>query len=399
MKARSTVIPLILLFAASCTKIINNEYAEFAKKAADSFLERNDDFIITYNTDRNKHKWHYEQGLMLTALYEQFLQTGDSAYIKFIKGNIDLYVDKTGTINTYKPETFKLDDIVPGRTLLILYQQTGEEKYKIAAGQLINQLENQPRTSEGGFWHKKIYPYQMWLDGLYMALPFYGAYAHFSGGLSIFNDIALQFKLMELHAIDPETGLLYHGWDEKGVQVWANPETGRSSSFWSRAMGWYMMALVDVLDILPEEHSARNDLVRQLNQIAHALVNFRDARSKTWYQVMDQGDKEGNYLESSSTAMFIYSYAKGVNMGLLDKRFLTLARESYDGFIKQFISYDDSLLTINNTCSSAGLGGKNNRDGSYKYYLSEPRRSNDCKAIGPFIMASIELEKAGKAGF
>lgn len=393
-KILQTITISLIWVLVSCSK---PDPIFYATKVSDAFLARNTDHIITYNENREKHKWHYEQGLMLTALNEQYLATNDEKYLEFIKQNIDLYVNEEGEIETYKPKTFKLDDIVPGRALLILYEKTGNKKYWIALEKLVDQLHNQPRTSEGGFWHKKIYPYQMWLDGLYMALPFYGQYAKLTNDPSIYDDIILQFKLMQDAAHDEKTGLLFHGWDEKRAQKWADPETGLSKSFWARAMGWYMMALVDVLDVIPEGHSGRDFLIGQLQTYSKNLVKYRDKNSGVWYQVLDQAEREGNYLESSSTAMFMYAFAKGANSGYLSKDYLSLAMDIFSDFNAQFISYDSNgYINIEQTCSSAGLGGKNDRDGSFEYYLSEPIRKNDCKALGPYIMASLELSGKGK---
>lgn len=368
--------------------------SSYAIRVADSFLERNPDHIITYSEDRSKHKWHYEQGLMLSTLYGLYEFTADPRYLNFIETNLDLYVDSLGEISTYKPSTFKLDDITPGRALLLMYNENDREEYRIAADHLYEQLESQPRTNEGGFWHKKIYPYQMWLDGLYMAGPFSILYETMLKDEPDYDDIIDQFVWAYSHLKDESTGLLYHGWDESRQQSWADSLTGVSSSFWSRGMGWYGMALVDVLEYLPENHWGYPVLRKQLSQIASAVLKYRDPESELWYQVMDQGAREGNYLESSASAMFIYTFAKGANHQWLPASYRAAAANSFDAFIREFVSVDENhLVSIHQTCSSAGLGGKQNRDGSYAYYLSEPIRSNDFKAIGPFIQAALELNQ------
>lgn len=373
------------------------DFLQWAIRTTDSFMQRNPDFRITYEKDRNRHKWHYEQGLMLNALYQLWQYTGDQKYYTFIVNNIDLYLDDEGNIATYKQRDYKLDDIGPGRTLLRLYEKTGQPKYKKAADRLRRQLANQPRTKEGGFWHKKIYPYQLWLDGLYMAAPFYAHYAQLFDRPADFDDIVNQFKYIARHTYDSETGLYYHGWDEKRVQLWADPESGCSANFWGRGTGWYLMALVDVLDILPAEHSGRAVLLEQLQELSKALLKYRDPQSRVWYQVIDQGDREGNYPESSATAMFIYSFAKGANLGYLSAKYWKIAYESFRGFLDEFVHVsDDGLVNVLHACSGAGLGGKQQRDGSFEYYISEPQRTNDCKAVGTFIMAALELEKGLK---
>ena len=373
------------------------DYLQDASAMATAFLQRNPDHIITYDPDRSKHKWQYEQGLMLTALLEVYERTDNPDYLDFVIENFTLYIDSTGQIDTYKPTSFKLDDITPGRPLLALYSRTGVQRYKLAADRLYQQLQEQPRTSEGGFWHKQIYPWQMWLDGLYMAAPFYTAYINRYGSPEQLADVTKQFILAEKHLRDAQTGLYYHGWDEQHQQLWADPETGRSPSFWSRSLGWYLMALVDVLDILPANTPDRPVLIQQLQELSTAVLNFRDPQSRVWYQVTDQGHREGNYLESSASVMFVYAFARGANAGYLDAAFFNAAVESYQGVLDTFVTQDEQgLMVLNQTCSSAGLGGDQGRDGSYAYYLSEPVRSNDCKAVGPFIMAALQLEQGSR---
>jgi len=369
-------------------------YLEWAVKAADSFISRNPDFRITYEEDRDRHKWHYEQGLMANALYQLYLQTEDQKYYDFIVKNIDQFVDGEGNIKTYKQHSYKLDDIGSGRILLRLYKDTDNPKYKKAADQLRQQLEDQPCTAESGFWHKKIYPYQMWLDGLYMAAPFYAEYALMFDQSENLDDVLKQFQLIEKHNYDAESGLYHHGWDEKKVQIWANPETGLSSNYWGRSLGWYEMALVDVLELLPEDHPGKGKLSSQLQKLSAALLNYRDPQSSVWYQVLNQGDRAGNYLEASTSVMFVYAFAKGANQGFLDRDFYVQAQQSFVGVLKEFITTNDAgLLDIHHVCSVAGLGGKNQRDGSFEYYIGEPQRTNDYKALCPFILAAIELER------
>ena len=376
------------------TRDRNSDYREWAVKTADSFIKRNPDYRVTYESDRARAKWNYEQGLMLNALYALWLTTGDRRYYDFIVKNVDQFVADDGTIRTYQPSEYKLDDIEPGQTLLRLYRQTGEGKYKKAADRLRQQLANQPRTSEGGFWHKQIYPGQMWLDGLYMAEPFYAEYEKEFATQPDYADIINQFKLIYARTYDPATGLLYHGWDEQRQQIWADPQTGLSRHFWGRGIGWYLMALVDVLEIIPQDTPERELLLRQLNDLSRAVAQVRDANSKVWYQVLNLKDRQDNYRESSASAMFIYSFTKGVNLGYLPREYRKLAEESFQGFLNEFVVVNDTgLVDIRHACSGAGLGGKQQRDGSFEYYVSEPQRTNDFKAVGPFILAAIELEK------
>jgi unsaturated rhamnogalacturonyl hydrolase len=374
-----------------------NQYMKWAERTAGSFMQRSPDYRITYKKDRNEHKWHYEQGLMMNALYGMWQKTDDQKYFDFIQKNIDQYLLEDGSVYTYDSDKFKLDDIGPGRTLLRLYDVTGDEKYKAVADMLRKHIENQPRTESGGFWHKKIYKWQMWLDGLYMAAPFYADYEKRYAADQNYDDILHQFELIYRKTYDSKTGLLYHGWDEKKQQIWADPETGRSPHFWGRGIGWYLMALVDVLEILPENVDGRDILLKQLNDLSDAMLQVRDENAKVWYQIVNLPNRDGNYKEASVTAMVIYAWAKGVNCGYLPTDYNEWAKESFTGFIKEFTEMtDDGLVNIFHTCSGAGLGGKTNRDGSFEYYMSEPQRTNDCKAIGPFIMAALELSKATK---
>jgi len=349
---------------------------------------------MTYKVDRTKLKWHYEQGLMHNALYKMMQSTGDHKYFTFIQKNIDMFLKDDGSVLTYNQSKYKLDDIAPGRALLRLFDATGDVKYKNVADMFRKHLEDQPRTESGGFWHKKIYTWQMWLDGLYMAAPFYADYEKRYADEPDYQDIIHQFELIYRKTYDAKTGLLYHAWDEKKQQPWANPETGLSQHFWGRAIGWYMMALVDVLEILPQDVENRELLLKQLNELSEAILKVRDEESKVWYQVVNLPDRDGNYRESSATAMYIYSWVKGVNLGYLPDSYKEKAKESFDGFINEFTEIkDDGTMDINHVCSGAGLGGPKNRDGSFEYYINEPQRTNDCKAVGPFILAALELDK------
>ena len=342
-------------------------------------------------------RWTYEYGLVLKGLERVWLNTGDGKYFHFIQEGMDRFVGNDGMIRTYGLDDYNLDNILSGRDLLLLYNVTGQEKYRKAAALLREQLKTQPRTSEGGFWHKKIYPYQMWLDGLYMGEPFYAEYSAMFHDDAAFDDIANQFVLMERHARDPKTGLLYHGWDESKKQRWADPTTGHSPNFWDRAMGWYAMALVDTLDYFPQKHPRRAELIGILNRLAKAVVKYQDPKTGLWYQVMDKGTEKGNYLEASGSCMFVYALAKGVRNGYLPAAFLTVAQKGYQGILDRFIKTDPNGQTdLEGTVSVAGLGGNPYRDGSYQYYLSEKVVTNDPKGIGALLLASTEMEIAQK---
>jgi unsaturated rhamnogalacturonyl hydrolase len=345
------------------------------------------------NGDGKPVKWSYDQGVMLEGFANIWKRTGDGKYFDYIQKSIDLFVTNAGNVDRYKITDYNIDNVKNGRAILLLYEVTGKEKYYKAASLLRKQIEGQPRTNEGGFWHKKVYPYQMWLDGLYMGEPFYAQYAANFHQDKAFDDIANQFIYMENHARDAKTGLLYHGWDESKEQAWANKTTGTSPNFWGRAMGWYGMALVDVLDNFPADNPKRKELLAILDRFATAVQKYQDPKSGLWYQVLDKPNGKGNYLEASASNMFVYAIAKGVRLGYLPSKFETVAVKGYEGIKKEFLVTDDKgLLHLNGTVSVAGLGGKPYRDGSYEYYLSEKVVQDDPKGVGAFLLASNEMQ-------
>lgn len=393
------IIGIRLLFVASlilssCSSSnYQNEKTNSAAFVADNFMSLFPD-TIAYKTESKSYKWNYEQGLICEAFYQMWKHTGNQKYFEYLMKNIDYYIEPDGTIKTYKLTDFNIDNITPGKVLLRLYTEMKDEKYKKAADTLRKQLSLHPRTNEGGFWHKKFYPYQMWLDGLYMAEPFYTMYAKMFNEEQSFDDIANQFLYIQKHLKDEKTGLYFHGWDESKQQKWADPATGRSPNFWGRSVGWFMMALVDVLDLFPANHKDRDKLLGIFINLSESLVKYRDVKTKLWYQVLDKGNLEGNYIEASASLMFIYSFAKGTNKGYLPKEYLNSAQESYNSVFEKLVTTDSNgLIYLNNVCSVAGLGGSPYRDGSFEYYVSEPKRVNDFKGYGPFILASIEIEK------
>lgn len=341
-------------------------------------------------------RWTYDHGVVLKGLEAVWYATGNGKYFNHIRQGMDHYVNADGTIRTYRLDEYNIDHVNNGKVLLLLYKVTGQEKYRKAAALLREQLKTHPRTAEGGFWHKKIYPYQMWLDGLYMGEPFYAEYAATFHEDAAFDDIAKQFVWMELHSRDTKTGLLYHGWDESKQQRWADKTTGRSPNFWGRAMGWYAMALVDTLDHFPEQHPQRAALLQILKRLATAVQKYQDPKSGLWYQVVDKAGAKGNYLEASAACMFVCALGKAVRQGYLPASYLAVARKGYQGITTQFIESDVAGVDLKGTVSVAGLGGNPYRDGSYEYYLSEKVVTNDPKGVGAFLLASVEMERAEK---
>ena len=390
----------LLLAAALATPLLapaQNAPAPYSQRMADAFIAQHPDSIVIGS--RKAARWDYEQGLMLKALERVWERSGDGRYFTYIQKDLDQFVQKDGSIRTYKADDYTLDNLATGPALLLLSQVSvpGNEKYRLAAATLRKQLASQPRTKEGGFWHKKVYPNQMWLDGLYMAEPFYAEYSVLTGDAAGLDDVAKQFALIEKHLVDAKTGLLYHGYDESREQKWANKATGQSPNAWDRAVGWYAMALVDVLDYMPAGNAHRAELIKDLQRLAPVLAKYQDAKTGTWSLVLGHETEKGNYAEASGSSMFVYALAKGVRLGYLDKKYAAVARKGYEGLLKTFVSTEaDGALALNGTVSVGGLGGNPYRDGSFQYYLSEPLRKNDLKGVGPFILASVEMEIAAE---
>lgn len=337
-------------------------------------------------------KWRYDQGVILKGIEALWNRTGDGKLFSYIQKSMDFYLTEKGSIRGYKPDEYNIDHLNNGKLLLLLYRVTGKEKYKTAADELRQQLRTHPRTSEGGFWHKKIYPSQMWLDGLYMGQPFYAEYAKTFHEDSAFTDIARQFILMERHSRDLKTGLLYHGWDESREQQWADKTSGTSPHFWGRALGWYGMAMVDVLDHFPASHPGRDSIESILERFAEAVIKVQDVKTGLWYDIPNLPNEPKNYVEASASSMIVYTIAKGVRKGYLPPRYLAFAKKGYDGMLKQFIKTENGQVNLHGTVSVSGLGGKPYRDGSFAYYMSEPVIVNDPKGMGAFILAANEME-------
>ncbi|RAJ05320.1 unsaturated rhamnogalacturonyl hydrolase [Chitinophaga skermanii] len=337
-------------------------------------------------------KWTYEQTVMLRGIEGVWRQTGDGKYFAYIQKSMDFFIDEKGNIRTYKLKDYNIDNTMPGGLLLTLYEVTGKKKYLLAAQQLRQQLQEQPRTKAGGFWHKKIYPYQMWLDGLYMGEPFYTAYTKYFGPDSCYNDIARQFELMERFSIDQKTGLMYHGYDESREQKWSNPQTGKSPHVWARAMGWYGMALVDVLENFPANHPKRPALVAILNRYATTIAKHQHATSLLWYNILDKPGEARNYFESSASAMFIYTFLKGTRLGVLPVKYRAIGEKAYVELVKNFVQKNgEGYYDWHGTVAVSGLGGTPYRDGSYDYYMGEKVVVNDAKGMGAFIQAANEI--------
>jgi unsaturated rhamnogalacturonyl hydrolase len=339
--------------------------------------------------------WGYEEGTVLDGIAAEWHTTANGDDFAYIKASVDKFVTADGTITGYKASGHTLDDIEMGRAVLLVYRVTQEEKYAKAAQFLHDQLDLQPRTASGGYWHKQIYPNQMWLDGAYMAEPFRAAYAATFQQSKDFDDIAHQLLLMDVHMRDAKTGLMRHGWDESKQMPWASKATGLSPEVWGRAMGWYAMALVDVLDWFPKDHPQHGALVAALNRTMAAVVKAQDPETGLWWQVMSQPATPGNYREASASCMFTYALAKGVRTGELPQSDEAHAKRAWDAIQKQFVTANPyGALILHYTVKVGGLGGNPYRSGDFAYYVHEAVVDQDPKGIGAFLLAGSEMEQA-----
>ncbi len=382
---------LIVLLWLLCLTVTNAGAQSLSEKMAATVMTIWKDSL--FSGPGKPAKWTYDQGVILKGIEGLWYKTGDAKYFNYMQKCMDFFVDDKGGIRTYKQSDYNLDNILCGRVLLTLYNVTNKEKYFKAATTLREQLKTQPRTGQGGFWHKKIYPYQMWLDGLYMAEGFYTEYAATYHDPAAFDDIAHQFIWMENNARDKKTGLLYHGWDESRQQKWADQTTGLSPHFWARAMAWYGMALVDVLENFPADNKYKDSLQGILQRFADAVHKVQDPATGLWYDIIDKPTAKGNYLEASASSMFVCAIAKAVRLGFLPGSYLAISKKGYEGIVKTFIETDAGGQTnLKGTVSVSGLGGNPYRDGSYEYYMSEKVIVNDPKGVGAFLQASNEME-------
>lgn len=385
------ITPVLFLLFFSSSNVFSQR--SDAMNMASTVFHLYPDSMVTKGSVRPAN-WNYEIGVTMMGIWGLWEKTKDSAYIKYVKKIVDHFVTRDGDIRTYDLTDYNADHILTGRLVLRLHDAYQDPKYKKAADLLRKQIDWQPRNRAGGFWHKLKYPAQMWLDGLYMIEPYYAEYTKRFGTTEAYADIVHEFVLMEQKARDPKTGLIYHGWDESRQQFWANKQTGLSQSFWSRAMGWYHIALVEVLDVMDANHPERKKLLEILNRLTIAIVKVQDKDAGVWWQITDKGDAEKNYLESSASAMFVYALARSVNKGYISSAYRTAVQKGYAGLLKEFVGKDAEGRThFTKTVAVGGLGGSPNRNGTYAYYISEPIRTDDFKGIGPFMLAALEMEQ------
>jgi unsaturated rhamnogalacturonyl hydrolase len=372
---------------------------EWSQRMAKSEMNRRGDTLFHHGSNP-RARWDYTTSLFGLALIKLADVSGDSSYRDYGAKTVESFINEDGSIATYKMDEFNIDMIPPGKVLLVRHEQgVRDARFKAAIETLRTQLAKHPRTSDGGFWHKQRYPHQMWLDGLFMGAPFLAQYGKIFQEPAALDEVARQISLMDQHAFDPKTGLYYHAWDEKRAQSWANPQTGQSPNFWSRAIGWYAMSLVDSLDFFSPTHPEVEHINGILRRVADGIVRWQDPASGLWWQVTDQGAREGNYLEATGSSMFVYALAKGINRGYLSReKYLPAVLRGYEGLIRDFIRTSASgEVSLTRCCEVAGLGYTNAkgraRDGTFEYYVTEPIIDNDLKGVGPFILAGIEVQQ------
>ena len=341
--------------------------------------------------------WNYIDGCMLNALLTLSEITGEVVFADFVETFVDSFVGEDGTIRTYDPAKYNLDDINEGRVLFPLYRKTGREKYRLAADRLAEQLKDQPRTWEGNFWHKRIYPDQVWLDGIYMAQPFRALYARELGDRD-YSDIVHQIETVRRRMFDLEKGLYYHGYDASKTIFWADPTTGCSKHFWLRAIGWFATALADLMEIV-DDPAALDGLRPVFTELMAGIAPYAEADTGMYYQVVDQGAREGNYLETSGSSMIAYAMLKGARLGVLSQEYAILGKKTFDGILRRYFKAEGADVELGGICLVAGLGPADNprRDGSYEYYISEPIVKNDAKGVAPLVMCYTEVIRSRPA--
>ena len=356
----------------------------WAVRVAETFLERRPDLEAA---------WTYDVGIVLKGFEALYHLTGQEKYFGYIKEVMDFFVQEDGSIKMYHREEYALDNINTGKILFPLYEKYGEEKYKKALDVLMDQLKHQPRSRDGVFWHKMALPDQAFLDSLFMGSPFYAQYIKEFDQETDFDDVANQYLRCESYLRDEVTGLLYHACDLSKRAPWSNPDTGRSESVWGRAMGWFCMGLADTLEFFPENHKERQKLVDALDRALSALVKVQSPQG-VWYQIVDQGDRSGNYLEASASIMFTYAMAKGITLGAIDEgKYSQALQKAYKGIFKEFITIThQGWVNLNKVCQMASLGSDGIHDGSFAYYISEPIVSNDRRSFGALIRLAALME-------
>lgn len=389
---------LFLMFLSLSLAVVSLAQQPYSVRMIRSEMKRNPD--ATYLDGRNgERKWNYTTGLELKSFLDAARRYDMPEVVQYVRDWADTMATENGEVYKYKKSNYNVDHICPARIYFDLHDMFGDQdkRYRRVTRMIREQIDSQPRTKSGEFWHKQVYPHQVWLDGFYMALPFYAEYtkryAPKEQRDSLFADIVHQFTAGAENTFDPATGLYRHAWDESRSMFWCDPETGLSQHAWGRATGWFAIALVEVLDYLPKQHPGRQALMDQLNYFLEVLPKWADPQTGMWYQVLDCPGREGNYQEATCSIMFVYAFLKGLRMGYIDDSHRDYILGLYPKFIDRFIrENEDGTISMTDCCAVGGLGGKQMRMGDFAYYLSEPIIENDCKGVGPFIWASLEWE-------
>lgn len=367
----------------------------------DQLLEKSSPQAPVWNIEKiNEGKepsWNYMDGCMIKAIIELYQITEKKEYLAFADNFIDYFVRADGSIRSYNPEEYNLDNVNAGKTLFELYELTKKDKYRKAIDTVYSQLQGQPRTSTGNFWHKLIYPNQIWLDGLYMAQPFYMQYElTYNEGRNC-RDVCRQFTNVCRLMRDSRNGLYYHAYDDSRKAFWCDKVTGLSDNFWLRAMGWYAMALIDTMEVMPPAlDPEKQELNRIYKELIDSMLPYQDEQTGMWYQVVNRSRISPNYPETSGTAIFAFAIMKSVRLGFLDESYFTSGRKAFTGTCEKYLSEKDGELQLDGICLVAGLGNSEMREGTFEYYMREPIVKNEAKGVAPLILAYIEMMRAGK---
>ena len=362
----------------------------------DQLLEKSTPQAPVWNLEKiragKKPSWNYMDGCMIKAIIELYHITKNEKYLQFADDFIDYFVNDDGSIQSYDPKEYNLDNVNAGKTLFDLYQLTGKEKYRKAIDTVYSKLQGQPRTSTGNFWHKMIYPNQIWLDGLYMAQPFYMQYEVTYNDCKNCADSFNQFENVYNLMRDTRNGLYYHAYDDSRQMFWCDKVTGLSSNFWLRALGWYAMALIDTMEIMPESLSKEKARLNAIyKELIDSMLPYQDEETGMWYQVVNRGGIKPNYLETSGSAIFAYAIMKSVRLGFLDESYFQYGEKAFSGICRTYLSEENGELQLGGICLVAGLGNKEMREGTFDYYMREPIVKNEAKGVAPLILAYIEI--------
>ena len=362
----------------------------------DQLLEKSTPQAPVWNLEKiragKKPSWNYMDGCMIKAIIELYHITKNEKYLQFADDFIDYFVNDDGSIQSYDPKEYNLDNVNAGKTLFDLYQLTGKEKYRKAIDTVYSQLQGQPRTSTGNFWHKMIYPNQIWLDGLYMAQPFYMQYEVTYNDCKNCADSFNQFENVYNLMRDTRNGLYYRAYDDSRQMFWCDKVTGLSSNFWLRALGWYAMALIDTMEIMPESPSKEKARLNAIyKELIDSMLPYQDEETGMWYQVVNRGGIKPNYLETSGSAIFAYAIMKSVRLGFLDESYFQYGEKAFSGICRTYLSEENGELQLGGICLVAGLGNKEMREGTFDYYMREPIVKNEAKGVAPLILAYIEI--------